>query len=349
VVVAWSRCSTQTKEQKQALVRQKERVLTYCKENYPGETIAELSCSASGFNLKNPKLLELVRMVCEGKVKVLVVEHADRLNRSIGSLITYLCELHDCEVVVIEKDEDKTDEQQLVEDISSLCLLFSSRRNGARSKAQKAVPAVVVKRAHELVALGRNWQEIQRAIEHEGYRNEDGSPFSAFALRKVVELQTIKLERADNTGVREFMATSSQKQDTYRTLTSDAYEGYCCYAKEHGHDIASKALFFKAVKNPRTMYNLKGKAHNCFMGIVWAGVKNYRVKELNPTTGENTTESFLRYVNENRGWSGNIADFIKEYRAWCKLFNLVDLSKIRIKQTLAQLGIVPTARRIITL
>jgi putative resolvase len=351
VVVAWSRCSTQTRQQRENLARQKQRVFDYCKEHFPSDKIVELSNSASGFNLKNPKLLELIRMIVGGEVKVLVLEYLDRLNRSIAHLITYLCELNNCEVVVIEQDEEKSDETQLVEDIASLCTLFAARKMGARSKCEKKIPAEVVKRATDLVSLGRNWTEVARAIEADGFRNDDGSVFTVFQLRKVIAVATVKSECGADDGIGAFMATSKQKPETVRTQTKHAYDAYVKFAQEKGLAIACKAIFAKAVRNARAYAKIKGRTETVYKGIVWVGVPSFQVKEYaaSTLTAESTTESFLRFYNENRGWRGNIAELIRVYREWAAKFNLVALPKIKIKSTLAQLGIIPNAKRVVTL
>ena len=61
------------------------------------------------------------------------VLHKDRLLRFGYELVEEFARLHNTKIAVINDDDEKTDEEELVEDILSIIHLFSCRLNGKRS------------------------------------------------------------------------------------------------------------------------------------------------------------------------------------------------------------------------
>ncbi len=58
-------------------------------------------------------------------------------------LIEQICEFHDVKIEVINQTEDKTYEQEMVEDILSILTVFSSRLYGSRSHKSKKLKQMV--------------------------------------------------------------------------------------------------------------------------------------------------------------------------------------------------------------
>ena len=136
LVAVYARVSSHEQKQKGDLERQVGRVLKYCVEkNYKVvETFDEVG---SGMNEDRAKLRRLFRLVEEGKIKKVVVEHKDRLSRfMIGFLKDYFGS-HGVEIEWMSEILGQSYEQELVEDILSLMSSFSNRIYGKRSAENK--------------------------------------------------------------------------------------------------------------------------------------------------------------------------------------------------------------------
>lgn len=66
-----------------------------------------------------------------GDVRQVVVTHSDRLARFGVELIKWLCEQHDCQLVVLSRT-DLSPERELVEDLLAIIHVFSCRIYGLR-------------------------------------------------------------------------------------------------------------------------------------------------------------------------------------------------------------------------
>ena len=81
---------------------------------------------AGGLNLRRKGLLGILERVLSGDVEKVVVAHKDRLARFGFDLIEWLCEKHQCNVVVLHND-NLSPNQELVQDIIAILHSFSSR------------------------------------------------------------------------------------------------------------------------------------------------------------------------------------------------------------------------------
>ena len=71
----------------------------------------------SSLNMKRKGFLKLLRMILNNEVSKIVIAYPDRLVRFGFEIIEEICKAHNCELVVLNK-EDKTPEQELIEDLS---------------------------------------------------------------------------------------------------------------------------------------------------------------------------------------------------------------------------------------
>jgi predicted site-specific integrase-resolvase len=71
------------------------------------------------------------------QVDRLVLTHKDRLLRFGAELIFSLCEQFGVEVVIINRTETVTFEDDLVQDVLEIITIFSARLYGARSRKNK--------------------------------------------------------------------------------------------------------------------------------------------------------------------------------------------------------------------
>ena len=131
--VAYARVSSH--DQKEDLERQKRVLELFCASN--GWEFEVLSDVGSGINYHKKGLKRLLRAIIDDEVGRLVVTHKDRLLRFGAELVFAICEAKEVEVVVINKGEDTTFEEDLAKDVLEIITVFSARLYGARSRKNK--------------------------------------------------------------------------------------------------------------------------------------------------------------------------------------------------------------------
>ena len=134
-------CRVSSKKQKDDLERQVENVRTYLlAQGQPFEIIRDIG---SGINYKKKGLQELIKRISENKVEKVVILYKDRLLRFGFELVEYLALLHHCEIEVIDNTE-KTQQQELVEDLVQIITIFSCKLQGKRAhRAKKMIQELV--------------------------------------------------------------------------------------------------------------------------------------------------------------------------------------------------------------
>ena len=129
-------CRVSTSKQKDDLLRQCENVELFLKTlNHPYQIIKDIG---SGINYNKKGLLELLELICKNKVDTVYVLYKDRLVRFGFELIKYVAELHNTQIVILDS-EDKTKEQELVEDLLQIITVFSCRLHGKRASKTKQI------------------------------------------------------------------------------------------------------------------------------------------------------------------------------------------------------------------
>ena len=133
LTIAYARVSSH--DQKADLERQKLVLESYCaSRGFDFELISDLG---SGMNYKKKGLIRLIKLMCEHQVDRLVITHKDRLLRFGSELIFSLCEIFGCEVIIINKSEVSTFEEDLANDVLEIITIFSARLYGSRSHKNK--------------------------------------------------------------------------------------------------------------------------------------------------------------------------------------------------------------------
>ncbi len=128
-------CRVSSHDQKEDLIRQKQVVELFCAtHSWQFEIIEDLG---SGLNYSKRGLKRLIRLITESKVERLILTHKDRLLRFGSELIFGLCELFGTEVVIINRTEDATFEEDLANDVLEIITVFSARLYGSRSHKNK--------------------------------------------------------------------------------------------------------------------------------------------------------------------------------------------------------------------
>jgi len=134
--VAYARVSSH--DQKDDLERQKQVLELYCSTQ--GWTFELISDLGSGMNYHKKGLKHLLDEIMDGNVSRLVVTHKDRLLRFGAELVFAICEARNVEVVILNRGEDTSFEEDLAKDVLEIITVFSARLYGSRShKNQKII------------------------------------------------------------------------------------------------------------------------------------------------------------------------------------------------------------------
>jgi len=93
----------------------------------------------SGLNYSKKGLLELIKLIESNQIERIVLNYKDRLLRFGSEIIFEICKYHNIEIVVINDDESKTYEEELVNDVLSVITVFSTKLYGSRSHKNKTI------------------------------------------------------------------------------------------------------------------------------------------------------------------------------------------------------------------
>jgi len=133
--IAYARVSSH--DQKADLDRQDAVLSAYCvSKGWNFEVVRDLG---SGMNYRKKGLNKLITALLDGEVARLVINHKDRLLRFGSELIFAICEYHDVEVIILNKKEDATFEEDLASDVLEIITVFSARLYESRSSKNKKI------------------------------------------------------------------------------------------------------------------------------------------------------------------------------------------------------------------
>jgi predicted site-specific integrase-resolvase len=133
VTVVYARVSSH--DQKEDLARQVGVLSDYCAvHGWEHEVIQDLG---SGLNYEKRGLRDLIKQICTGAVGRLVLTHKDRLLRFGAEIVFSLCEHFGTEVVIINRSEESSYEEDLTRDVLEIITVFSARLYGSRSHKNK--------------------------------------------------------------------------------------------------------------------------------------------------------------------------------------------------------------------
>ena len=134
-------CRVSSNKQKDDLERQIENMRLYLTaQGKPFEIISDIG---SGVNYNKKGLKELIKRISENKVEKVVVLYKDRLLRFGFELVEYIAGLYNCDIEIIDNTE-KTEQQELVEDLVQIITVFSCKLQGKRAnKARKLVKELI--------------------------------------------------------------------------------------------------------------------------------------------------------------------------------------------------------------
>ena len=132
--IAYARVSSS--DQKEDLERQYAVLEAFCNKNgwQPTEIIRDLG---SGMNYNKKGLRRLLELMVRGQMSRLVITHKDRLLRFGAEIVFRICELKGIEVVIINKGEQPSFEEELTRDVMEIMTVFCAKLYGRRSHKSK--------------------------------------------------------------------------------------------------------------------------------------------------------------------------------------------------------------------
>ena len=135
ITIGYARVSSS--KQKDDLKRQVENIKIYMlAKGYRFEVIEDIG---SGINYNKKGLNDLINRITYREVVKVVVLYKDRILRFVFEIIENLCKKYGTEIEIIDNTE-KTEEQELVEDLVQIITVFSCKLQGKRAnKAKKMI------------------------------------------------------------------------------------------------------------------------------------------------------------------------------------------------------------------
>ena len=133
-VVGYARVSS--KKQTDDLERQVNNLKEYLSNKYDNFDI--ITDIGSGINYNKPGLLKLIEKINRKEVDLIVVLYKDRLLRFGFELVEHFANLNNVKIEVLDK-LDKTQDEELVEDLVQIITLFSCKIQGKRKSKTKQI------------------------------------------------------------------------------------------------------------------------------------------------------------------------------------------------------------------
>ncbi|MEM4056783.1 MAG: IS607 family transposase [Thermoplasmatales archaeon] len=135
IFVGYARFSPST--QKDDLKRQKQLISNYAKEKGYGD-IQVLTDIGSGLNEKRKSFLKLLDMISERRISKVIIAYEDRLTRFDIETLKKMFTTFGTEIEVINHEE-KTPQEELVEDLITIVSHFAGKLYGMRSHRYREV------------------------------------------------------------------------------------------------------------------------------------------------------------------------------------------------------------------
>ena len=133
-VIGYARVSS--KKQIDDLERQVNNLKIYLDNKYKSYDI--ITDIGSGINYTKKGLLSLIDKINKKEVDVIVVLYKDRLLRFGFELIEYFARINNVKIEVLDKT-NKTQDEELVEDLTQIITVFSCKIQGKRKAKTKEI------------------------------------------------------------------------------------------------------------------------------------------------------------------------------------------------------------------
>lgn len=127
-------CRVSSKKRQADLERQVQNMKTYLlAQGKPFKIVTDIG---SGINYNKKGLNEVIDLVMDKKVSKIVVLYKDRLVRFGYELIKNICDKNNVSIEIIDHNE-KSEQEEVVEDLVQIITVFSCKLQGKRSKKTK--------------------------------------------------------------------------------------------------------------------------------------------------------------------------------------------------------------------
>ena len=165
--IAYARVSSS--DQKEDLERQHAILEAFCNKNgWQTEIIKDLG---SGMNANKKGLQRLLELIVRGQMSRLVLTHKDRLLRFGADLIFRLCEIKGIEIVIINKGEQPSFEEELTRDVMELMTVFSAKLYGQHSQKSKKMAEQI----EQIVSEEKPQMELDFGIPTDNRRTSEST------------------------------------------------------------------------------------------------------------------------------------------------------------------------------
>ncbi len=144
---------------------------------------------SSGMNWNRPGFGKLLNDVLSGKLEghTLLLSHKERICRFGYELVESVFNAHGVAIEFTEADPNKTNEDELTEDLMAVLHHFSSKSYAARSIATniRTIHPEIIERARKMYSSGKfTIQQIVDVFEKEGLKTIQDTPILYNNLRK---------------------------------------------------------------------------------------------------------------------------------------------------------------------
>ena len=137
--VIYARVSTHKQASRGDLDRQVDKLKIYAIEHNV-RNLQVLSDIGSGLNDNRKNLLRLISMVQDGKVNRIFISYKDRLTRFGFNYLKQICDYHGTTIIIVsEQTEQKSESEELAEDIIALIHSFSGKLYGLRKHIKERI------------------------------------------------------------------------------------------------------------------------------------------------------------------------------------------------------------------
>ena len=129
--IIYARVSTAKQADAGNLKRQKERLVTHAVEK-GYQVISIYTEIASGLNENRRELIKLLKEAQKGNLDIIIIEYKDRLARCGYKYLEQYFLSHGVTIEIVETNEEKSPQEELVNDMIAIVTSFSDRIYGKR-------------------------------------------------------------------------------------------------------------------------------------------------------------------------------------------------------------------------
>ncbi len=175
--------------EKSSLDHQRDRITEYCVAKYGREPDEIIESVGSGLNFDRPELLELIRRITSGELRgaTLVATDFTRICRFGVRMIEHLCDTFgvSIEYTLKEGQEEKGENESLVDDVLSVLTHFTARISGKKTRTILKVfmDETSLQDAYRLYREGYSYRSIAKRFEGEGRKDSKGRKYTGSVVR----------------------------------------------------------------------------------------------------------------------------------------------------------------------